>query len=268
MEGVSPVLCLRTPAVKTKSQPPFQRETDLCLAFIEAIPKEWVAYPECNGWDILLSRKQDGFQIGIQAKLRLGIQVMNQAIEDRWGCIRDVGPDCRAILVPSGGNPHYSAICAYVGITVIQVAARIGHFTPHLPQIGRTHEHPTGRDWYELCPERRHKLPEYVPDVPAGASAPVQLTEWKIKALKIAVILEKRGIVTRSDFRTIGIDHRRWLAQDWLQPDGNGSWSAGAYLPDFKRQHPTVFEQIKADAPKWMPEAPLISARPVQEALL
>ena len=97
-------------------------------------------------------------------------------------------------------------------------------------------------------------LPEYVPDVSAGASAPVQLTDWKIRAIKIAVLLEKRGFVTRSDFKGIGIDHRRWLApNDWLKIE-NGRYIAGR-LPDFKAQHPKNYAEIVADFDKWAPAA-------------
>lgn len=104
----------------------------------------------------------------------------------------------------------------------------------------------------------RHKLPEYVPDVPAGASAPLQLTAWKICAIKIAVTLEKQGYVTRQDFKHHGIDYRRWIAPEyrWLVA-GDGRYTRGDRFPDFKKQHPVVYKQIKADAKKWMlpPEA-------------
>jgi hypothetical protein len=73
--------------------------------------------------------------------------------------------------------------------------------------------------WFEMAPIRRHDLPEYVPDVAAGSSSPIQLTKWKIAAIKIAITLERRGYVTRLDFKKQGIDHRRWLAvgTNWLR---------------------------------------------------
>jgi hypothetical protein len=40
-----------------------------------------MVYPETEGWDILLVRVSDGFQIGIQAKLALNIGVINQCLE-------------------------------------------------------------------------------------------------------------------------------------------------------------------------------------------
>jgi hypothetical protein len=54
-----------------------------------------------------------------------------------------------------------------------------------------------------VCPA---PLPSYAPDVIAGAFAPVRLTPWKIKALKIAAPIELR---TRADFKHLGLDPRR-----------------------------------------------------------
>lgn len=239
----------------------------MCAEFVAALKEEkmgneWVAYAETGGWDILLVRRGDGAQIGVQAKLRFGLAVVNQAIEDHWGYLNREGPDYRAVLIPAGQNPGFDKICAYVGITVLTVkpsppkGVYYCRIEPPLPAIDGRYEHPTGSEWFELCPQRRHELPEYIPDVAAGASAPIQLTSWKIKAIKIAIILDLRGFVTRADFGTIKIDYRRWLAQGWLRagPDG---WIRGA-IPDFRAQHPIVYEQIAADASKWLPPSLLL----------
>lgn len=93
----------------------------------------------------------------------------------------------------------------------------------------------------------------------AGSSAPLQLTEWKIKAIKLSIILEKRGHVLRTDFKHLDLDHRRWLAVDyrWLQLL-NGKMVAGPAMPKFQKQHPDVYKKIKADYEKWKPPATLI----------
>ena len=54
----------------------FAKESDLCAAFLASLPEGWTAYPETAGFDILLGREVDGFQIGIQAKLRLNAKVI------------------------------------------------------------------------------------------------------------------------------------------------------------------------------------------------
>ena len=155
-----------------------------------------------------------------------------------------------AILVPDGEG-RLGRIAAYIGITVISVLPvsqyrRKPEFRPHLPDGEKW----ARDDWREWCPTKRCALPEYVPDVPAGQSAPVQLTAWKIAAIKIAVTIELRGYVTRDDFKHLEIDHRRWLTNDWLRAE-NGRWVSWR-PPDFKLQHPRVYAEIVADAEKWM----------------
>lgn len=222
----------------------FATEAELCARFISGIGSKWVAYAETAGWDILLARKSDGFQIGIQAKLRFNAHVLSQAIESKYDTTR-AGPDCRAVLVPLGSDGGLTEIARYVGITVITTDDAKGRARswPYLPdeKYGLTDE------WFEQCPVKRHKLPDYVPDVPAGARAPVQLTTWKISAIKIAITLETRGFVTREDFKAHGIDHRRWVPQGWLVSQ-SGQMKPGPALPNFKGQHPKVYEQIKAPA--------------------
>jgi hypothetical protein len=238
------------PVAKPK---PYPTEVDLCDAFLALIPKEWTAYPETAGWDILLVRKEDGFQIGIEAKLRLKTEVINQAIEEYGyiGCDH-AGPDCRAVLVPDGDDGGFNRIAAYIGFTIIRMNPSDGFygrrpsFRPTLPKIDDRYS--SVDYWHEWAPTKRHQLPEYVPDVRAGSPAPIQLTSWKISALKLQATLEANGFLTRSDFRTFGLDHRRWLAREfaWLQVSNDG-WVKGPHFPDFGAQHPIVFAQVKAD---------------------
>ncbi|MBI1213834.1 MAG: hypothetical protein GC190_20425 [Alphaproteobacteria bacterium] len=83
------------------------------------------------------------------------------------------------------------------------------------------------------------------------------LTFWKINAIKIAIVLERRGFVTRADFKHIGIDPRRWIT-DWLKVSPNNTgFVANEHMPNFKAQHPRNYDQIAADWDKWKPAAPL-----------
>lgn len=243
---------------------PFAKESDLCAAFIAAVGPDWTSYAETASYDILLVRNADGFQIGIQAKLKLNPLVLAQAIDDTMYRVDHDQPDCRAVLVPRGEvNVGLGYLCAYVGVTIIRMETpspgrytpsltRYRFFQPFLPEIGKEWSE---QEWYEQAPERRCGLPEYVPDVVAGSSSPVQLTAWKINALKIAALIEVNGFVTRQDFKHLNIDHRRWTARGnrWLRVE-NGRYVPDSHLPDFKSQHPVVFKQIIADAKKWMPK--------------
>lgn len=248
------------------TKPLFATETDLCAAFIAAIPVTWTAYPETAGWDILLVRRADGFQIGIEAKLKLNAIVLTQALEG-WGYeYHDSGPDCRAVLVPSGAGGGMDAIAGHLALTVVRIHSGRFYgsaFSPSLPEEGK-HFSSFENGWHELCPLKRCPLPEYVPDVEAGASGPSKLTTWKIAAIKIAVLLERRGYVSRLDFRALKIDPRRWLDGQWLRK-GDAGLVRGDHLPDFKRQHPRNFDEIAADFDLWSKKLP---AAAKQEAML
>lgn len=228
---------------RKKKEKFYATEVDLCAAFIGTLPEGWTAFAETKGWDILLSRDADGLQIGIEAKLRLNVDVVNQAIEE-YGYIGvdHAGPDCRAVLVPSGDGGGFDRIAAYIGFTIIRMSR--AQFYPNLPKAT---ERWIANNWHEWAPPKRHKLPEYIPDVRAGARSPVQLTQWKIGALRLQVLLERNGHLTRPDFRVAGIDHRRWLAPatGWLT-NTEGRFVKGPRWPDFAA-HPMVFKQIKAD---------------------
>jgi hypothetical protein len=238
---------------RRKQRRQFDSEAGLCSAFLEALERQyanrWKSYAETEGWDILLVRQKDGFQIGIQAKLALNIAVVNQCLEyGRSTC--EVGPDCRAVLVPSSIGNNFQAICRYIGLTIVGVSREQGLIEPRLP--GPHTRSPTS-PWHEWCPVSRYALPAYVPDVVAGAKAPVRLTTWKIKALKLAALIELRGRVSRADFKHLGLDPRRWTAQGgWLLPTSEG-YIESRRTPKFAEQHPTVFAQIKSDFTKWAP---------------
>lgn len=248
----------------TTESPWFKTEAELCAKFISALPKGWTSYAETAGWDILLVRDADGFQIGIQAKMSFTAQALEQCLDDHYAMVNSEGPDCRAVLVPYGTvQNHLHRIATHLGVTVISCkpslqakdGGRYGSlFTPGLPEVGTDLSWWAERDWHEMAPASRCSLPEYVPDVAAGTAAPLQLTNWKIKALKIAATLEIRGFVTRQDFRYHKLDHRRWIVpgNPWLVIE-NGVFVKGPQMPDFEKQHPRVFAEIKRDSAKWLP---------------
>lgn len=244
-----------------KRDPKFATEADLCAAFIAWTVIEdgrfnfgvqtpaWTCYAETAGWDILMVGA-DGTQIGVQAKLRFNMKVLQQSVPDAWEAWRDYGPDYRAVLLPDRDSDVVT-LCGALGLVAF---APTGHCvdtageTRHAFSPGLNLEHANG-GWHYWSPRTRCMLPEFVPDVVAGASGPVQLTKWKVQALRLIARLEIRGHVTRQDFRLLGFDARRWLGpQGWLlsDPATPGEFTRAAGL-DFDQQHPTVYAQVLAE---------------------
>ncbi len=241
----------------TRRAPLFTKESDLCAAFIAwAKPHGWTAYAETAGWDIVLVRP-NGIQIGVQAKLRFNLHVMSQALP-RYAHSAERGPDYRAILV--GADCGQNSICDQLGLALfcpyhryngeVQFSGNdevIKHDVTRFRRYGQ-------EAWFDWNPENRLELPEYIPDVAAGASAPLQLTPWKIGALRLTALLELRGWLTRQDFNEAGVNPTRWtvsynLGSAWLLKSGDqrGRWIRGPKLPHFEEQHPTVYPQIRKE---------------------
>lgn len=243
----------------TKREKAFETEAALCAAFIEAATAngEWIAYPETFG-DILLVRVSDGAQIGIEAKMVLNTKVILQAMPQslRWTYGMD-GPDFRAVLVPEHVTFDLKPVCDLLGLTIIRCrpGQMIGlrstgaRFHPDLPD---DKEGDWKHDWHEWGPVNRVKLPDYIPDSTAGTPSPITLTTWKIKAIKMAILLEERP-VTRADFAALQLSPTRWMEPrtGWLTKVGAGwVWAEGH--PDFRAQHPRNYDEIRADKAKWM----------------
>ena len=241
-------------------------EADMCKAFIDVcVTDKWIAYPETAGFDILLAHKEYGTQIGIEAKQTLNPKVLDQALEGvehyhRWG-----GPDFRAILVPKGGTRGLENIAKKMGVTIIRYKGKpidgknrckqgeygyTNAFYPELPNIDKPFpSFDDGRVWYDWCPDKRCALPDYIPDVRAGVESPKKLTQWKVKAIKISILLEKQGYITSSDFSEIDISMHRWIQSKWIVKDKKhkGLWRKTQYMPNFEKQHPVNYKQIRLD---------------------
>lgn len=230
----------------------FETEAALCAAFIDGIRRDkgWTAYPETAGWDILLVRK-DGCQVGIEAKLALNPEVVTQALP-RWHYDEGEGPDYRAVLVPDYATGRMAKICHYLGITIIHQPVTSPHSwgraQPMLPGVC---DWADVRFWHPWCPTKRATVPDYVPDVTAGAPAPLKLTAWKINAIRLAILLEERP-VTRKEIVALGLSPQRWIDRvtGWLAPTPEG-YVPSETMPDFKAMHPTNWAQIAADRQRW-----------------
>lgn len=243
-----------------KSKASFGSEAELCAAFIgEATQKgAWHAYAETAGFDILMVRVRDGIQIGIEAKLTLNAKVILQGLpkEDGYFNFGEVGPHYRAILVPVESGGIADQVCERLGLTVIRQHPLDVRFWPKFrPQLPDPASEYHNIHWQEWLPQKPCEVPDYLPDVSAGASAPVALTLWKIAAIKLAVLLEERP-VTRADFKALKLSPTRWTDRytGWLNATSEG-YVKGSRMPDFKAQHPRNYEEIRADRAKGAPKA-------------
>jgi hypothetical protein len=233
----------------------YATEAALCADFIAWVkrdgreyrtgekPVAWTVYAETAGWDILLVGP-DGTQIGIEAKLRFNMKVLQQCLPDTWDGWHDQGPDYRAVLVPDWSSDD-ARVCNALGLALLGRNGsgwREASFRPGLL------ENESGGGWHYWSPRERCKLPEFVPDVAAGCPAPLRLTQWKVAALRITATLEVRGHVTRQDFREYSIDPRRWTGPGgWLLPGAVPGQFVRAPALDFDKQHPEVYAQVLAE---------------------
>lgn len=253
----------------------YATEADLVAAYCETIERQnahrrkrmaqddtirwpiWTIYAETAGWDLLLV-DQDGIQVGIEAKLVLNIKVLTQALP-QWDGFQ--GPDYRAVLV-EGVNAvsGITEIAKALGIAVITMAAEdhgrgvySSSARPDLPDENMRYPE---KMWNSWLPGKRCELPDYVPDVAGGKSAPVSLTLWKVKAIKLLILLDKRGIVNRQDMKALDISASRWTQGPWayLEPHTmRGGYVSCKATPDLRAQHPRNYAEIEADFDKWAP---------------
>lgn len=233
----------------------YSTEAELCNAFIEWIKEEnkrarrsqalkiWTPYAETAGWDILLVA-DDGTQIGIEAKLKFNMKVLAQSLPDCWDYYAEgPGPDYRAVLVPKFDSEH-ERICAALGVVMISTKGHGAEFRPDIDP-GNSERH--APMWHHWNPSERCKLPDYLPDVQAGSPAPLRLTEWKVKALRILATIEARGFVTKLDFRKHRIDPRAWTGAQGLLVPGNAPGQFVRGKATFDKQHPAVYAQVLAE---------------------
>ncbi len=213
---------------------------------------DWTVYPETGGWDLLLAHR-DGYQLGIEAKLSLNAKVIDQALDKASSYWPSAGPDYRGVLVPDGKvQGHMGRIATALGIRIIPVHVRKPGVIHH---INLPDEHNSWPEWPCWCPAERVALPDYVPDVAAGCAAPVMLTPWKVKAIKLMILLERRGFVTRADMKVLQISPTRWCDHfnGFLSPAPGHRYVRCERTPDFRAQHPINYAEIEADFVKWAP---------------
>lgn len=250
----------------------FPSEAALCDCFIESLQlvEGWTAYPETAGFDILAVYRT-GHQLGIEAKLQLNAKVADQILPSHHFGYREdrgvPGPDFRAVIVPciTDASEGIAKMLRILGVQVWTPSEthsrgtrfEFGEFSKRgsFAVDRRAYDTADGQlmewdmAWHDWNPPARCELPEFVPSVRAGVPAPIQLTPWKVGALKVMAQLEVEGFVTAQAVRHCNVDPRRFCASDgWLAPLGGGRWGRGPHLPSFDQQHPVEYQQILAAA--------------------
>lgn len=243
--------------------PKFETEADLCAAFITTVKPPWIVYPETGGYDMLLVNEDSGWQIGVEAKLRLSAEVIKQSIPGRY---RDAGPDFHAVLVPK--PTALSALCDFLGVTVIWLSNSEwskekapkwqAHPAPPAPPKDMGTRWWQDEKWVDHAPEQRLTLPIVVPDVTPGLPSPSILSGWKIQAIKMCILLDRYGFVTTKDFKDLRISNTLWMPTSgygWLAySDTRGRYIKGPNPLDLRAQHPRNYDEIAAMIDDWLPK--------------
>lgn len=249
----------------------YPTEAALCARLIECLESigGWEVYPETAGFDILAVWKASGHQLGIEAKLQLNAKVADQILPMHWSSLGGRGPDFRAVLVPCTSEANYG-IARMLDALGVQVLVPDSCRHRYRPRPGEQIQREVHRAdlcssspwdpaagglgewgqtaWFDWNPAKRCELPEIVPKVAAGVPSPIQLTPWKIGALRVLADLELDGFTTAKGVRAHGVDPRRFCASDgWLQQLGEGKWARGR-IPAFDQQHPEAYAEILASA--------------------
>lgn len=237
--------------------PAFATEAELVATFCADMAKSrtgagWTIYAETAGFDLLLVEKATGIQLGLEAKLSLNVKVLTQALPGWYS--DDQGPDYRGVLVPDREVQNgLGEIAQKLGLGVIRVRGpdRHGIMGYTMPDERRNWSYTS--DWHPWLPTQRCALPDYIPDVVGGKPAPLQLTDWKIRAIKLLILLDRRGFVTRADMKALGISASRWTAPGGYLEPKDGAFVRYKYTPNFRAEHPINTAQIEADFEKWAP---------------
>jgi len=209
---------------KPRYKNPYSLESELCNILIKyAKENGWKVYPETSGWDILLVKD---IQIGIQAKLKDNIEVLSQAIPYSYEVC---GPNIRAVLVPRASK-DFKTVANALGLFVIEGLVRVRD------SLGRKYwskEIKTGLDKYTKkhlnYPKNLCWVPDVEINVPAGVKSPRQITEWKVKAVKLCFRLAEQGYVTSKDFKNAKLSITIWKIK-WLIDSGKKEGKLVKYI--------------------------------------
>lgn len=199
---------------------PYATEEALCEAFAGAARADgWTVYPEQGGWDLLLVRR--AVQVGVQAKLVAGVEVLLQALPTLDGYVPtyrrregpEEGPNYRAVLVSRfpGRTPRAEvhrraeiyALARHLRLVVLEPPDPPFRTSEGWLRVGwndnlsRSILSPYGSSLdfraYRWRPEKPIWTPPFVPDLPAGVPNPRSVGKWQLAAVRLELLAEERG---------------------------------------------------------------------------
>lgn len=243
-------------------------EAVLCAAFIRdfnAVPG-WTCYPETGGYDVLVAH-DDGRQIGVEAKLQLNAKVADQILpSEQWHRWDAAGPDHRLVIVRSitEANAGIAKMLRYLGVEVWEpwCGARIGSgcsieqrvefqvesklfYDKQAVADPRDGPYPSGEHsgvaLYDWNPSQRIQLPEVPPTTLAGVPSPVQMTPWKMAAIRVLARLRVQGYITAKEIAGQGCAPSTWTQQWLARGPIRGQWLETDKTPRLDQQHPELY---------------------------
>lgn len=196
---------------KQKVDKRYASEAELCEQLVGAARAHgFQAFPETADFDVLLvagSRATgfaEGEQVGVQAKLHPNLAVLHQTLLAQR---RPTRPGLFAVLVPDASDA-FRDVARELKVTVL-TGIRLSDPRERFPL--------TRPVWYRVPTAKPCWVPECeVEGMAAGTSAPLQLTPWKMKAVKLAMRGAMRGYLTRRDFAEHDVSIQRWIKMGWI----------------------------------------------------
>jgi len=244
-------------------------EQALCYEFIEqAIAAGWKVIPEYpnSRFDMLLVAEEgcstsgvaSGTQIGVQAKMKLNVEVCGQLLQSTRHT-HYPGPDYVVALVPGKSRTDSER-------TLEEMIKKLGygffyiydHFDGHDAQWNKKRnnlDHMLGFGERTKF-KKQLKLPEVHFWVEPGIASPSSVSTWKINAVKFCIALDRAGGMTYKDFAKARMTLKTWRDAGWVVEKNEKSGRAQIYIlnPDSNerpdRRHPDLRKQLEGHEEK------------------
>lgn len=202
----------------------YATEGALCDAFqAEAESRGWDVYAETHDWDLLMVRRKDGFQVGVEAKLRASLELVEQVLRRVRGCRnRGVGPSSVAVLLPRH-NSHVFYVMEEARCYVTVTSPR------DISCLDRD-------DWMRTLPTvRPYELPDFKPAFGGGRPSPLRLSKWRIAALRLHRKIHVAPMLS-PEIKALGLNPGTLKKLDYIAAVGRQGrqylWGPGARIDE------------------------------------